>query len=615
MASTFSPFINGKFMGGKGADYGYASGSYLRHYPGTLFLCLAWIAYTLAMLWLLNDTSQMSSPERIFAFRKERIAEHMTVIFSQGHTGITAAHLARLAISALQNPSTAPRTWTELFWIADGSWQNPIGMGQAYLTMARKRVKPSATFVLFSMACALALATPSVITRAWPSGTIDTRVTRQARVETLTPESFNNVGSVAQMATGEGSWTSGLSVFDIYNSSVFTRGQNSSVPTNRTLDDIFFGGDPHGMNISSMAGVWLRGGCEVLQSVSVPYPGDLHNSSNTATWQWCQDLGMYGSWNDRTIWSAKELPDIDLTVNWCSDWAANSTYNTDWMNQPPFSDASVIAQVHSHSTDGSEDVTGYIKCNASFATGAADVDGQRQTFSQFEQSGYFDTSVWRDEIPWHPLVIAFSVLTQELPPDNDGNWIRYDSTLQMLGYKARLHEGGETNITATDAEGGDGIDEDGAILHSQITLETMSSQMWVGATHMTATLATLSRNETFAQAVQLVPISGRNRNLDFVYLAVAMLGSWLLILVYCTIRMHRLTFSGSLNAYSAGRLLVDWPELVEEHCCGDLAENGNLQTPFGRVEDTRPEEEVGHIGVTHTGGGKIHKLTKRRAYR
>jgi hypothetical protein len=148
-----------------------------------------------------------------------------------------------------------------------------------------------------------------------------------------------------------------------------------------------------------------------------------------------------------------------------------------------------------------------------------------------------------------------------------------------------------------------------------VDLATLSRQMWVGTTHMAAALVSLSRNSTSIPAVQHLPVAGRNRNKPFVSIALATLGTWLLILVYCIARMYRPTFGGSLNAYVAARLLVDWPEMVDDHCCGDIADNKKLRAVFGRVEDTRPDESVGHIGADNTPGRVAGQLDRRRAYR
>jgi hypothetical protein len=136
-------------------NYTSSDGFYLRHYPATLIVLLAWIGYIILLLFLLNDISQATSAKKIFGIREERLVEFMLVIFAQAHGPITAAILARLAISSLQNINTAPRTWAELFWLADRSWQGPVAISSTYFTMVKRQIWPSTTFVLFSATYAL----------------------------------------------------------------------------------------------------------------------------------------------------------------------------------------------------------------------------------------------------------------------------------------------------------------------------------------------------------------------------------------------------------------------------------------------------------------------------
>ncbi|EIN11415.1 hypothetical protein PUNSTDRAFT_131580 [Punctularia strigosozonata HHB-11173 SS5] len=599
MLSRFSPFVNAKLVTSKASVYASASGSYLRSYPGTLFLCLAWFVYTAFMLFLLDNISQMKSNDKlIFGWRKETCAEHLTTWFFQAHTQITGAHLARLAISALQNPSTAPRTWTELFWLADRGWQGPMGMGDAYFTMIRRRIRPSATFILFSLACGLSLSTPSVITRAWPQGNIDTLVNKTVIVEAISPHNINNLGALEQIATGEASWTSGFSIFDVYNTSIFMAEDRSSGSVDRTLGNVFLGTDTYGMEIPTIPGIWFDGRCEPVTNAIPPFPAIY--SHTIALEQWCFALGMRGFQKPAQLSPPSGLPaNIVVEIDWCSDWYADWETNSGWINQN-VAQANVVAHVMSYDKNGGTDSSGYINCTGSIATGTAALHGERQTYSQFRPHPYFDINMEHDEIPWHPLVAAFASITQYFG-GSETDYERYDSILRMLGYQAQ--------VTQDDATGTNSQQ------YQQVNVSTLADQMWVGATHMTAALATLSRDHVSVGAIQHISVSGRRRNPVFIYLAIGMIGSWMLILIFCTIRMHRPTFSGSLNAYSAARLLAEWPELVDEHSCGSLSDNVNLRAAFGRVEDTLPYEEVGHVGVTHTIGEEMHRLDRKRAYR
>jgi hypothetical protein len=74
--------------------------------------------------------------------------------------------------------------------------------------------------------------------------------------------------------------------------------------------------------------------------------------------------------------------------------------------------------------------------------------------------------------------------------------------------------------------------------------------------------------------------------------------------------MYRRTFGSSLNSYTAARLLVDMPHLVDEYFAGELIDNLKLRMLFERVGDGDPNNDyIGHIS---SGGPGV--LDVRRRY-
>jgi hypothetical protein len=57
MLTKFSQSTNDGSKQEKDADYASYDGFYLRHYPATLIVLLAWIGYIVLLLFLLNDIS------------------------------------------------------------------------------------------------------------------------------------------------------------------------------------------------------------------------------------------------------------------------------------------------------------------------------------------------------------------------------------------------------------------------------------------------------------------------------------------------------------------------------------------------------------------------------
>jgi hypothetical protein len=582
-----------------GPVYNQTSGSRLRYYPGTLIAFVFWLGYIATMIYLLNNLA-WSDPTEDKNWRvKDVISQVMSVFFAQAHVPITAAYLARLAISALQNPDTAPRTWTELFWLADRSWQGPVAIGNTYLSMFRRRVRPSATFILFSAACISAVVTPILLSRAWPSSTfiINVEAQRQIPSNTFSPKSMNNIDSGAQMGTGEGAWTTGLSVSDVFNASTFANDTDFVMEADGYL---FAGAIPSSYSVNAIAGIWVNGSCRVI---SAP---PLVNDTDDALADWCDDNG-WDQYFSSTILTSES--NVSLAITWCSDYFANATYNNDWMNMAPYSSASVI--VHMNGTDSNNgQVDGFIQCDSTFATGTASIRGFDLTYTNFKQQPYFNTTTNRDDIPYHPLYAALFSITQTFGDDNlnatdpddppsDVFHERTDSILRMLGYEAKY----------------DPNSEEGEIEFLQANISTIADHLWTGTSHMGAAIGLLSREVLTLNAVEDIPqpLTGRERDNRFVAIMAAMLGIWFAVLFYCTLRMYRPTFGGSLNAYAAARLLADWPHLVDNQCCGALEENAFLRTRFGHVGDTRPDDPIGHIGVGM--GGVEGKLDIQRPYR
>jgi hypothetical protein len=571
----------------------YTLGFRLHYYPSSFFVFGLWLCYIVGMVALLDGLSQAKSLGDDFQLR-EAIVERMSTLFIQAHNPITAMVLARLAISALQNPATAPRTWTELFWLADRTWQGPIAVSRTHWSMLRRRIRPSSTFFFFSIASLIAFLTPYALREAWPATVVQATTLIPVDLNSFSPVAFNNIDSASQRATGEGAWTSGLGILDVYNSSTFL---NASSPhsVSENAGEFFFAGDAINLGINAMPGIHLSGNCRQVQSPP------LADNSAEAFEEWCQENGWDKYFSPPLTLQPGGESNLFLTTSWCSNYFANGTINNQWMNDVTGSFASIIAKVDG--SDGTTDMDGFIQCDSSFITANGTVNTVFfQTFSSLEPSVFFDTSVPRQDIPVHPLFAAFFSFTETFgSTENLGDPALADKDRATSLFRALGYEG-EYDQTLQ------------SIQFKQANISTIATQFWVGASHMAAAITLLSRDDVhFDDAQFFSSVNGRKRNPPFIALTALALVSWLLIIVYCTIRMYRPTFGPSLDGYTAARLLADRPELVADNCCGDLEENERLRLRFNRVEDTRSDEPVGHIAVPQTVLG--HSLDNRREYK
>ncbi|KAL0565882.1 hypothetical protein V5O48_016136 [Marasmius crinis-equi] len=100
-------------------------------HPFSLILLAFWSAFTVGLLWLLQRavTHGPRSARENDNFHPSltliTLPTILLTVFTQAHVPVTAYHLARIAVSALQNPNTTPNSWAELFWLADQEWTVP----------------------------------------------------------------------------------------------------------------------------------------------------------------------------------------------------------------------------------------------------------------------------------------------------------------------------------------------------------------------------------------------------------------------------------------------------------------------------------------------------------
>lgn len=106
-----------------------------------------------------------------------------------------------------------------------------------------------------------------------------------------------------------------------------------------------------------------------------------------------------------------------------------------------------------------------------------------------------------------------------------------------------------------------------------------------------------------------VMVTGYTRpNTGLLVVLLILLVSWLGLLILLTMWIFRPTFTGNLGSYTAARLLLDWPNLAEEYCAGDIDENPRLKEPFMRVGDTKNGTgAVGHISVGGEGLLRVNR--------
>jgi len=183
----------------------------------------------------------------------------LVTLIAQAHTPITAMHLARLAVSALSRSIGRPRTWIEVFYLADRKFAGPAGLIGVVWNMIKQRfVRISLAFCAFSVVSASTFALPVMLQRAYLIKTFDIRTNEMVAFDTLSTQGLTFLDSYAQMATGGGGWATGQSAVELFS-------RTSYVPAGKlrsnSSDDIFFAGDVRDRD-AMLPGIRVQGRCE-----------------------------------------------------------------------------------------------------------------------------------------------------------------------------------------------------------------------------------------------------------------------------------------------------------------------------------------------------------------
>jgi len=184
----------------------------------------------------------------------------LRTIFSQAHGPITAMHLARLAVGALDVSWASPKTWTEIFWFANRRWSGPVGLTETgWVMVTRLRFSVSLCFCLFAILSIVALGTPVVMTRAYP--VTKSHIDRGIQVMVRKPHSpLLSVASGAQLSFGQFRWATGVSTPALSPQTVYARhGANYS----KSSGDWFIASPSRGTELM-LYGIRVVGGCEVI---------------------------------------------------------------------------------------------------------------------------------------------------------------------------------------------------------------------------------------------------------------------------------------------------------------------------------------------------------------
>lgn len=567
----------------------------LSTYPLAAFVMLFWIIFTAGTIVTLELSSIHTFERwksRYSPWWANELPTGLLTVFAQGHIAVTSMYLARLAISALQHPDTAPKSWAELLWMADRNWQGPFGFVSLTLDKCHlgSSIPLSSTFKLFLITCALALPTPLFLSRTYAARPIDYRRVERSTAAIIDPYALTLYSSTYQMSVGAAAWGTGIPVVQMYNYSTYLPETNysetSTVPTELAYAGQFQGSFSSDRSEAWMAVMHMDGGCAPRDS-NLPTEKDKSEERK----EWCAKyLPNAQSWDGNDLHSRSN--GVNISTEWCS---THNDSDPTWMLDP--SKATVRALIWLNISNGTNASSSFFDCNVTFQLGEADVIGRSFTFDRFEAKvpeSYNRTAIERRAYPahiQHPLYAALKEITLTFAGSEISNE-RSLLQLRMYGFVPSPQPGRQIHWDLPSAK-------------------NLATSLWNGALHMGASIAALTRRPNQRiYTIEYYHYTARTRDWGWAALTVALLVLWAAMLVYCTFRMLRRTFAPSLNSYAAARLLVDYPGLIDGHCCGELGQNKSLNEVFRRVGDAFPDEPVGHI----VAGGVGVLRPRRREY-
>ena len=102
--------------------------------PTSLGIITLWAIFIVGEIILLEKSVALAPTMKDLPwyYSSDGLPSVLLTMFTQGHTAVTGIHISRLAISALQSRRGAPRTWIELFWMAD---KQCAGVGGILMTV------------------------------------------------------------------------------------------------------------------------------------------------------------------------------------------------------------------------------------------------------------------------------------------------------------------------------------------------------------------------------------------------------------------------------------------------------------------------------------------------
>ncbi|KAK1234905.1 hypothetical protein PQX77_001867 [Marasmius sp. AFHP31] len=485
----------------------------------------------------------------------------LLTVFTQAHVPVTGMHLARIAVSAVQHRN-APRTWRELFWLADRQWLGPIGI---FRTIHESRyfrgVRVSYTFFLFAITSVVALVTPLLLSQAYRVNSVLTSGTVYLNV--FNAVSFNKLSAVdapAQRNMGIRSWEGDGDFAQVIDSRIFylPRGvsRKFSPPYFLPPGETFIAGDIVNVTVPQLRGLHLKVSCAPIDSQGLDTPGRLDTLDSWATFCKSRIPNFHGL--PPAMRTDGAHPSFNLTsisIYLCNNGTTAFPFSEGPQSRNTGYAYYTGAYTRTLETGGNitQNASGLVQCNSTLTTGTVHAFGASHTFTNFTPKWLLDSSDVDEtaEPLIDPLFATFNSLAQ------DG----VDLGRTILGYGLRDSEyrGIEGHTSEAD-----------------IMLSVLQS-LHDGVVIFTDVLARLSRDIETYNATVSIPVALFTRDTPWAISAYALLLLWVFLVGALTAWGYRRTFSDNLDSYVAAELILRERSLLEDVPLGEVGDNEKLK--------------------------------------
>ncbi|KAL0567382.1 hypothetical protein V5O48_014610 [Marasmius crinis-equi] len=561
-----------------------------RLFPSSIILLILWVAFVAALLGLLEGAVRLGPQSDVRPFLYWSIATLagiLRTVFAQAHVPVTGMYLARVAVSALQNPRSTPNSWSELFWLADREWMGPMGIIKITLQTLRCRIpRASLTFILFGTTCTTALLTPVFLTRAYQVQQITIIRNTSISAKTIHGDQIDKFPRLSIQAAAMGPWAMNTSLSDMYFTSLYTASSQLFHYTDDQPQDFFFANEV-GFANATIPGLHMNGSCVSMSPNDIRAAGlavdTMATNTSQALAQFCKSR-FQGDSIDLpevtnyvlSVGDSPLHPSFHLSLESCN----NATNLGNYDDKDPFQTQNVGYFYYKYTLrQDQRPEVGLVQCLSNMTTGTAHVSGLDGTYAHFHPKTLYTSDSTQSNATLKaldPMMLTFGGMDR----DNTTGYSFQDGLIFAgLGFTYVDVENGDQKVAAPSSD-------------------DIARKLWSAIVHSVAAIGVLSKDFTEPlEAIGGIPVAVLTRSWPGAMCTYVLLALWLGLIALIGGREwgYRKTFSPELDSYVAAELISRERWLLEDVPIGEAEDNQRLKTPFRALGIYKESTQAGQM--------------------